>query len=324
MTGFSLDAKDVAILDQLERNSRLSATQIAKKLKLSKAGVNYRIKNLVNNKIITRFFIDIDVAKLGLTLNKVAFQFQNTTKEKEAEIFRFLKGHPKIGWVVFCSGRWDAIIVAYVRSIHEYENLVKEINEKFGAYIHSKEFIAHPKYYVCSRKWLIPGSQVKVSNIGGPEEIQTIDSIDIEIIKLLAKNARVPVLEMANKLGISSSLVIQRMRNLEKKGIILNYRVGLNLEKIGKEFCKSFIYLQNPTKESEQKLVNYCLQHPNVTAVTHALGAWDIELEMEVENFDQFYKIMNEIKNKFNNIIKNYEAIVITKQYGIDYSTMLD
>ncbi len=237
MEQYNLDQKDLAILSELERDSRISATQIAKKLQISKDGVNYRIKRLIENKIITRFFIDIDVSKLGLILNKVTFQFQNTTKEKEEEIFNFLKGHPKIGWVVFCSGGWDAVIVAYVKDLYEYESLLKEINEKYGKFIHTKEFIAHPRYYVCSRKWLNQKQEPKISKIGGPISHEKIDQIDIKIIKILAENARIPVLEIAKKINSSASFVINRMKNLEKKGIILNYRIGLNLEKIGKEFC---------------------------------------------------------------------------------------
>lgn len=323
MSKYELDKKDLAILNELERNSRISATQIAKKLGLSKDGVNYRIKKLIDNNIITRFFIDIDVSKLGLILNKVTFQFQNATKEKEEEIFNFLKKHPKIGWVVFCSGRWDCVIVAYVKDLYEYESLVKEINAKYGKYIHTKEFTAHPRYYVCSRKWLSPAQEPKTSKIGGPVTHEKIDKTDIKIIKALAENARIPILDIAKKINASPSLVITRIKNLERKRIILNYRIGLNLEKIGKEFCKSFIYLQNITKEREQEIVNYCLKHPNVTAVTHSIGAWDLELEMEIKNFDEFYKIMNEIKSKFKDYIKSYEAIVITKEYGIDYSTII-
>lgn len=323
METLNLTDKDLAILNELEKNSRISVNKIAKKLKLSKDGVNYRIKKLLENEIITRFFIDIDVSKFGLILNKVTFKFQNTTKEKEDEIFNFLKKHPKVGWIAFCSGRWDAIIVAYVKDLYEYDELVKEINGKYGRYIHSKEFIAHPNYYVCNRKWLKKEEKLKISEIGGPISKEKIDKTDINIIKILAQNARIPILDIAKKLNISASLIIKRIRNLEKRDIILNYRIGLNLEKIGREFCKSFVYLQNTSKEDEKKIVEYCLNHPNVTAVTHSIGAWDFELEMEVENFEKFYEIMNDIKNKFKDNIKSYDAIVITKEYGIDYSTII-
>lgn len=323
MNKYPLSKKDIAILIELEKNSRISINKIAKKLRLSKDGVNYRIKKLIKNKIITRFFADIDVSKLGLILNKIAFQFQNTDKEKQDEIFNFLKHHPKIGWVVLCSGRWDALIVAYVKDLQEYHKLIKSLNESFGEYIHIKEFIAHPKYYVCSRKWFNPKEKPSISSIGGPINKENLDNKDLTIIKELTKNSRTSIISLAKTLNLSGSAVIKRIKNLETKKIILNYRVGLNLEKIGLEFCKSFIYLKNLTSQKEEAIIRYCLHHPRVTAVTYAIGAWDLELEMEVKNFDEFYKVMNQIRDKFKGNIKNYEAVVINKEYGIDYSTII-
>src|SRR3989338_6506414 len=281
-----LDKKDLLIINELERNSRISSSKIAKKLRLSKDGVNYRIKRLLENKIITRFFIDIDVSKLGLLLNKVVFQFQNL--ENEDEIFNYLKSHPKIGWVVLCGGRWDAVIVTYVRDLREHYELVRDINARFGKNIHSKELVVLPNYYVCSRKWLAPKDPPKISPIGGHTAREEIDATDVGILKLLAEDARRPLLDIASRLKISSSLAITPIKAPE-----------------------------------EEKIVKHCLAHPNVTAVTHALGRWDLELEMEVRNFEEFHAIMNDLKKRFKEQIRNYEAIFITKEYGIDYSTIL-
>lgn len=318
-----LSAKDKQIIALLDREARLPVSELARRLRLSKDGVNYRLKKLQESGTISRFFIDIDVAKLGLILNKVTFQFQNVDEEKQQEIFSFLKDHPKVGWVVFGSGRWDAIIVAYVRDLHEYRDLVSDINKAYGKHILAKAFAAHQDYFVCSRKWLSEDDEPTVSHIGGKVSPVEVDGTDIKILKSLAADARRPIIEIAQECGVSSTLVIQRIRKLEKNKVILNYRIGLDLQKVGKEFCKSFVYLQNASKEQEERIVNHCLRHPNVTAVTRSIGPWDLELEMEVEDFDEFYKVMNRIKNEFKQTVRNYEAVVINREYGIDYSTIL-
>ena len=79
--------------------------------------------------------------------------------------------------------------------------MVKEINEKYGKYIHTKEFIANPRYYVCSRKWLNPKEEPKISRIGGPISRDKIDQTDIKIIKILAENARIPILDIAKRIN---------------------------------------------------------------------------------------------------------------------------
>ena len=149
-----LNQKDKQILSLLDQNSRASISELARNLKLSKDGVNYRLKKLQKEKIITRYFAEVDVSKLGLILFKVTLQFQNVDKEKEDEIFNFLKNQQKIGWVVFCSGRWDCVFVAYVKDNFEIQELVGELVEKFGKYILDKEFLLMSEYYIVNRKWL--------------------------------------------------------------------------------------------------------------------------------------------------------------------------
>ena len=46
-------------------------------------------------------------------------------------------------------------------------------------------------------------------------------------------------------------------------------------------------------------------------------------MEMEVEGFEKFFEIMDELKNRFKKVIRNYESVVITKEYGRDYSTII-
>lgn len=320
-----INDKDKQILGALDGNSRMSVSRLARGLNLSKDGVNYRLKRLEGEEIITKYFAEVDVSKLGLIMGKVAMQFQNADKQKEDEIFNFLKSQPKVGWVIFCSGRWDCVFVAYVKDNYEFKELIDVLVEKYGEHILAKEFLLMSEYYVVNRKWLLTKHESyerAISKIGGKIN-KSVDELDIEIIKILTKNCRTPIIEIAKKLNVSSSLIINRIRELENKKVIQNYYVGLNLEKVKKEFCKSFIYLRNYSKEERKKLEIYCLSHPNVTAITNLIGQWEMELEMEVDNFDEFHRIMNGIKEKFKNIVRSYEAIVITREYGRDYSTII-
>ena len=316
-----LNQKDKQILSLLDQNSRISVSGLARKLKLSKDGVNYRLKKLEKEKIITKYFAEVDISKMGLIIGKVTLQFQNVDKEKEDEIFNFLKNQSKIGWVVFCSGRWDCVFAFYVKDNYEIQELISEFIEKYGKYILDKQFLLE-SYYIVNRKWLINDNKIVISNVGGRVN-KIIDDLDIKLIKILTQNCRKPIIEIAREVNQSSSLVINRIKNLEKRGVVQNYYIGLNLEKIGMEFCKSFMYLHNYTKEEYKELEKFCLRHRNVTALTNLVGPWEMELEMEVKNFDEFYKIMNNIKNKFKHIIRSYEAITITREYGRDYSTII-
>ena len=75
-----LDEKDIKIMLELERNSRQTYSEIAKKVRVSKQTASYRIKTMVEHDVITHFVTIADVQKLGYTFYDVFFQFAGVTK----------------------------------------------------------------------------------------------------------------------------------------------------------------------------------------------------------------------------------------------------
>ena len=47
-----------------------------------------------------------------------------------------------------------------------------------------------------------------------------IDGIDKEILRYLMEDARKPILQIGNKIGISGAAIHQRLRKLEQSGVI--------------------------------------------------------------------------------------------------------
>lgn len=55
-----------------------------------------------------------------------------------------------------------------------------------------------------------------------------MDSISLEILKILQEKARIPNIEVSRQVGLAPSAVLERIRKLEKQGIIDGYEVRLN------------------------------------------------------------------------------------------------
>ena len=53
--------------------------------------------------------------------------------------------------------------------------------------------------------------------------IDTMDNTDRQLLTLLRKNARMPVVNLAKELKVSRATVQNRINKLERKGIILGY-----------------------------------------------------------------------------------------------------
>ena len=61
----------------------------------------------------------------------------------------------------------------------------------------------------------------------------SIDRLDVELLENLASDARVGVVELATRLGISRNTVQARLRRLEEGGLLTGYRPELDLEQAG-------------------------------------------------------------------------------------------
>ena len=60
-----------------------------------------------------------------------------------------------------------------------------------------------------------------------------IDEIDIDILNIIQNNGRIANAELARKLGMAPSGVLERVKKLEKEGVIVGYEVRLNPKAIG-------------------------------------------------------------------------------------------
>jgi Lrp/AsnC family transcriptional regulator, leucine-responsive regulatory protein len=69
-----------------------------------------------------------------------------------------------------------------------------------------------------------------------------IDNIDHQIITLLQTDARLPNAALAEKVGLKTSTVHERVKKLEKKGIIKSYVAVVDAEALGKPII-AFIHL---------------------------------------------------------------------------------
>lgn len=55
-----------------------------------------------------------------------------------------------------------------------------------------------------------------------------MDETDFRILKILQEKARIPNIEVARKIGMAPSAILERIKKLEAKGIIDGYEVRLN------------------------------------------------------------------------------------------------
>ena len=60
-----------------------------------------------------------------------------------------------------------------------------------------------------------------------------MDSIDSQIINSLRKNAKVPIAELSQKIGISGAAIHKRIKKLEDKNVFTGSQVNIDPKKVG-------------------------------------------------------------------------------------------
>ncbi len=60
-----------------------------------------------------------------------------------------------------------------------------------------------------------------------------LDKIDLQIIHLLQKDAKMKIKEIASALNMTNTPIFDRIKKLEKSGVITGYSATINKEKVG-------------------------------------------------------------------------------------------
>ena len=91
---YKLDLVNKKILYELDKNARISDSQLAKKVNRSREAVRNRIKKLQDDGIILNFITSINPSKVGCMFFKMYFQLANIPEEREKfyEYFKQLPG----------------------------------------------------------------------------------------------------------------------------------------------------------------------------------------------------------------------------------------
>ena len=130
---------------------------------------------------------------------------------------------------------------------------------------------------------------------------QIIDEIDQQIINLLQKNARLSNAVLAEKVGLTTSTVHERVKKLEKKGIIKGYIAMVDAESLGKPIT-AFIRLTVGSSstnylESKKSVQNICRDETDVLEC-HAIAGDDCYiLKVRISSPGDLEKLIERIRS---------------------------
>jgi Lrp/AsnC family transcriptional regulator for asnA, asnC and gidA len=118
-----------------------------------------------------------------------------------------------------------------------------------------------------------------------------IDSLDINILSILMKNARIPFLEVARDCGVSGAAIHQRVQRLSRLGIISGSQFVVEPKKLGYSTCAYIgIFLENASlfNDVSEKL----LKIPEITQCHYTTGQYSMFLKVYTRDNEHLKEIL--------------------------------
>lgn len=142
-------------------------------------------------------------------------------------------------------------------------------------------------------------------------EKKNLDEIDVSIICILSRNANITATELSERIRLSIPATNKRISKLIASGIIDQYTVILNPEKIGKPLL-AFIFIVMERLTYLDNLMEYVQQDQDVLECYAIAGEFDYILKVRAKNMMNLEKKIISIKEvkgvmKTNTIISLYQ-----------------
>ncbi len=120
-----------------------------------------------------------------------------------------------------------------------------------------------------------------------------LDSLDKNILRMIAEDARVPFLEVARACNVSGAAIHQRIQKLTNLGILKGSQFIIDPEKIGYETCAYVgLNLQDPSKFDV--VVEALRDIPEVVECHYTTGDYDMFIKIFALNNHHLLTIIHD------------------------------
>ncbi len=118
-----------------------------------------------------------------------------------------------------------------------------------------------------------------------------MDETDFKILKILQKKARIPNVEVARKIGMAPSAILERIKKLEAKGIIDGYEVRLNPERFHRAMI-AFICIMSDNPASICRIGKKIAELNEVQESHYLTGEDCLMVKLRVENTRELENVL--------------------------------
>ena len=313
-----LDAYDKKILYELDIDSRISASKIAKKIKIPKETVNYRVKRLEKQGWINHLYTIFNASLFGYSYYRVFLKFYKLTASTETEIIDYITNDPTCANLRIMEGKFDLVFLTIQKNPAELKGFLQCFFNLYGMHVEEKSVQLMMKTHKLNQKFLHPGKTIKKTCNHMETKEHSLDKIDLGIMKSISTDARTKLSDIAHTLQVDSRLIEYHIRKMERLGIIVAYTTDLNLLQLQRERIQIDIALNDPVVIP--RIISFFDTTNTCLFVHEMLGKYDLSVEIYVENDEMLRDILGKFKEQFLEKYAYYDVSHVYEEYIINWS----
>lgn len=139
-----------------------------------------------------------------------------------------------------------------------------------------------------------------------------IDTTDRKLLMLLQRDSNQTIKQLASQLNLTPTPVHERIKRLEKNGIIERYRAEIDAKKLGKSLMVlSHVSLQEHSKSLLHSFEEKIRALPEVIECYHVSGEHDYLLKVIIPDMQGYREFLTEKLAKIKNIVNVHSSFVV-------------
>lgn len=138
-----------------------------------------------------------------------------------------------------------------------------------------------------------------------------MDDTDLQILELLKKNSRMTSSDISKVIHLSVPSIAERIRKLERNGMIEQFTVKLNRKAMG-QGCVFYIFLQFHGSQETQAFREGIIQSPEVLECHHISGEYDYLLKVALEDLSAVEAFITHTLKAHYNIVRSNTSFILS------------
>ena len=138
----------------------------------------------------------------------------------------------------------------------------------------------------------------------------SLDDVDLKILTLLQPNSYLSNLELAKKVGMAPSAVLERVKKLEQRGIITGYPTRINPEALNLNLL-AFIFIKSSEGPGNVTVAKQLAKFPEILELHHIAGEDCYIAKVRAKDPLSLVQFMRERFSKVKGITNTKTTIVL-------------